>query len=135
LLRDAGVSVAFGNDAAYGFCVHSRPVDELLAMARAGMSAAEVLAAATTGAAALLACDDRGALAPGQRADLIVAAGDARTDLACLERVDLVVASGRVVPSDVRAATRRALAARLAVARGVADTATGAAARAFASVG
>jgi imidazolonepropionase-like amidohydrolase len=97
LLRDAGVPIGFGTDSAYGFCVHGRPQDELHALHRAGLSAVECLRAATAGAAALLARRDRGVVAPGARADLLIVDGDPTTDLAAIERVRAVVAAGVVV--------------------------------------
>ena len=97
LLRDAGVPIAFGNDASYGFSLVARPVDELAAMQRAGMDAGACLRAATTGAARLLGCDDRGALVEGKRADLLVVDRRAREDVAALEApVEVVVAGERL---------------------------------------
>ncbi|HVY48119.1 MAG TPA: amidohydrolase family protein, partial [Minicystis sp.] len=78
LLRDAGVPIVFGNDASYGFSLVARPVDELGAMQRAGMPPEACLRAATSAAAALLRCDDRGTLAVGKRADVVVADARAR---------------------------------------------------------
>jgi imidazolonepropionase-like amidohydrolase len=123
LLRDAGVPFGFGNDAAFGFCVHRRPVDELLAMQRAGMSQAECLQAATVGAARLLGCPDRGRLAAGQRADLIVVDGDPSRDLASMEHVSTVIVGGRVVPLEGRARPRT----RATIATGLARSAAAAA--------
>ncbi|MBI5480583.1 MAG: amidohydrolase family protein [Deltaproteobacteria bacterium] len=144
LLRDAGVPLGFGTDAAYGFCLHGRPQDELYAMHRAGLGAVECLRAATGGAAALLGRRDRGVLAPGARADLLVVDGDPTSDLAAIERVRAVVAAGRVVVgTGGRAATgpgtsdgpvaraARDLATRVAVARGLLATVAAGAKRAL----
>jgi imidazolonepropionase-like amidohydrolase len=95
LLRDAGVPIAFGNDASYGFSLVARPVDELAAMQRAGMDATACLRAATTGAAALLGCGDRGAVAQGKRADLLVVDRRVRNDVAALETPLHVVVAGK----------------------------------------
>jgi imidazolonepropionase-like amidohydrolase len=97
LLKEAGVRIAFGNDAAYGMCVHHRPLDELLAMHRSGMSAAECLRSATSEAAALLGLSDRGLLEEGRRADLLVVNGDLERDLSALENVRQVFVAGRAV--------------------------------------
>lgn len=97
LLTESGIPVVFGNDAAYGFSAHARPVDEILAMHRAGMGTVECLRAATSHAAALLGCKDRGMLRAGKRADLLVVRGDLEVDLTSLERVHSVIAAGRKV--------------------------------------
>ena len=116
----------FGPDSAYGFCVHGRPQDELYAMHRAGLGAVECLRAATSGAAAILGRRDRGVIAPGARADLLIVDGDPTSELAAIERVRAVVAAGCVVAGGVgdgafdRAA--RELATRAAVARGLVGT-------------
>ena len=129
LLRDAGVPFGFGTDAAYGFCVHGRPQDELFALHRAGLSAVECLRAATSGAAALLARRDRGVIAPGARADLLLVDGDPTSDLAAIERVRAVVAGGVVVHGDAQGAggrrfdrTVRDLGTRASIARGLLAT-------------
>jgi imidazolonepropionase-like amidohydrolase len=123
LLADAGVPFGFGNDAAFGYCVHARPVDELAAMQRAGLSAAACLHAATAGAARLLGCPDRGRLAPGQRADLIAVDGDPSRDLASMERISSVFVAGQKIPARTRSSAR----ARAAIVGGLARTAVQAA--------
>jgi imidazolonepropionase-like amidohydrolase len=94
LLRDAGVPIAFGNDASYGFSLVARPVDELTAMQRAGMGPGACLRAATTGAAGLLGCGDRGALVVGKRGDLLVVDRRVREDVAALDAPLHVVVAG-----------------------------------------
>jgi imidazolonepropionase-like amidohydrolase len=62
-----------------------------------GMSPAEALAAATTGAARLLGMENEiGRIAPGLSADLIAVDGDPLADVRVLERVRFVMARGRV---------------------------------------
>jgi imidazolonepropionase-like amidohydrolase len=79
---EAGVKIAMGTDSGVG--PHGTNLEELPLMEAAGMSPGQVLAAATSSAAALLGCDDElGRLAPGFRADLVVVSGDAY-DLAAL---------------------------------------------------
>ncbi len=122
LLRDAGVPIAFGNDANYGFALVARPADELGAMQRAGLSAAECLAAATSGGADLLGLGDRGRIREGARADLVVVDAEAARAASAVERVHAVVAAGRRVPvgaPDPLRSGRRAL----GVLRGLAATA------------
>ena len=123
LLRDAGVPISFGNDAAYGFCVHARPFDELYAMQRSGMSVAACLSAATVGAARLLDLDDRGTLEVGQRADLLVVPADLERDLTTMERIAMVFRGGHIV-DNAGWLDRAATLARTtgAVARGLAAT-------------
>ncbi|MFI0418902.1 amidohydrolase family protein [Spongiactinospora sp. 9N601] len=71
----AGVKIAMGTDS--GVTPHGENLTELQLMAQAGMSPADVLVAATSSAAELLGvADDRGTIAPGKRADLVVVDGD-----------------------------------------------------------
>ncbi|MEA3061473.1 MAG: hypothetical protein QOJ94_1254, partial [Sphingomonadales bacterium] len=64
-----------------------------------GMSPAEALATATTGAARLLGMENEiGRLAPGYSADLIAVSGDPLTDVRVLEHVEFVMVKGRVIP-------------------------------------
>ncbi|MDT8914168.1 amidohydrolase family protein [Amycolatopsis sp. PS_44_ISF1] len=71
----AGVRVAMGTDSGVG--PHGSNLEELELMRSCGMSASDVLVAATSSAANLLGLDgDLGRLAPGHRADLVVVAGD-----------------------------------------------------------
>ncbi len=97
LLHDAGVPFAFGSDGPFGFSVIGRPVDELTIWERAGLSRLECLRYATKGSAVLLGLDDRGTVAPGRRADLVVVDGDPRKDLATLRRPSTVIRAGRAV--------------------------------------
>lgn len=106
LMRDAGVPLSFGNDAAYGLCVHGRPVDELAALTRAGLTPAEALTTATSRAAALLGLDDRGRLAPGTLADLVCVDRRVLQDVRAIEGVRWVVLGGEVVPSDLASLAR-----------------------------
>lgn len=120
LLADAGVPIAFGDDTPYGYATLAAPRAELEAMHRAGLSVEACLRAATHEAARLLGLVDRGALAPGQRADLLVLAGDATRDLAALDRPRAVLAQGHLVGAPGPLRTSRTM---LAVARGLAATA------------
>jgi imidazolonepropionase-like amidohydrolase len=53
----------------------------------------------TATAAEAVGLTDRGTVAAGRRADLVVVEGDPLTDLACLERVRAVLKAGRWVSS------------------------------------
>jgi imidazolonepropionase-like amidohydrolase len=92
----AGVKVAMGTDS--GVTPHGRNLAELELMAKGGMAPGQVLAAATSSAAALLGLDgELGTLEPGKRADLVVVDGDP-FELATLpDRVAAVVQDGRLV--------------------------------------
>ena len=58
------------------------------------LTPAEILQAVTATAARALGLGDRGILAPGKRADLIVVEGDPSKDLACLARIRAVLKNG-----------------------------------------
>jgi imidazolonepropionase-like amidohydrolase len=81
-LRRAGVPVLAGTDAtpfapAHGAGMHR----ELELLTRAGFTNEEVLAAATSVPARHFGLTDRGRIAPGLRADLVLVAGDPTTDI------------------------------------------------------
>jgi len=72
--------------------------DELAAWEAAGIPSAEVLALATRGAAEILGlAGERGTLAPGKVADVVVVAGDPRQGVAALRAPELVVVRGFVL--------------------------------------
>jgi imidazolonepropionase-like amidohydrolase len=93
--RAAGVPIVFGTDA--GVYQHGRNAGEFaLLVERVGMSPAEALASATTGAARLLGMENEiGRIAPGYSADLVAVAGDPLADVDALERVEFVMVRGR----------------------------------------
>lgn len=62
-----------------------------------GRTPVEVLRLATSRSAELLGLDDRGVLAPGRLADIVVVEGDPTRDLAALRRVRYVIKGGEVV--------------------------------------
>jgi len=122
LLRDAGVPIAFGNDASYGFSLVARPVDELGAMQRAGMDAEACLRAATSGSARLLGRKDRGVLEAGARADLLVVDARVRADVTAIDPPREVIAGGERLGQTPSSG----LATGLAFLGGIARTAAGA---------
>lgn len=97
LAHDAGVPVVFGTDAAV--YPHGRNAGEFTQLVRyAGMTPAQAIAAATTGAAHLLGLDSEvGRIAPGLSADLIAVDGDPLTDVTRLEHVEFVMVRGRAL--------------------------------------
>lgn len=104
LLADAGVPIVFGNDAAYGFSLVARPVDELSAMQRAGLSAAACLRAATLESSRVMALTDRGQIAAGLRADLIAVPARAADDVTAVGEPRWVMKAGRRVPGSASVA-------------------------------
>ncbi|WP_445257981.1 amidohydrolase family protein [Nocardioides aurantiacus] len=92
----AGVRIAMGTDCGVG--PHGTNLEELGLMAAAGLGPVDALHAATGSAAALLGVDDdRGTLAPGKRADLVVVDGDPDDLEGVRERVRSVHLDGREV--------------------------------------
>jgi imidazolonepropionase-like amidohydrolase len=98
LARAAGVPVIFGTDA--GVYEHGRNAGEFVHYVDlVGMSPAEALATATTGAAKLLGLErEIGRVAPGYSADLIAVSGDPLKDVRVLQHVDYVMVKGRTIP-------------------------------------
>ena len=95
--RAAGVPVVFGTDAAV--YEHGRNAQEFAQLVElVGMSPAEAIASATTGAARLLGLENEiGRIAPGYSADLIAVSGDPLENVRVLEKVDYVMVRGREI--------------------------------------
>jgi imidazolonepropionase-like amidohydrolase len=87
------VPVYTGTDAG-GFVAHGRIVDEIVALTGIGLDATRVLRAATMQARTWLAA---GALADGDRADMLVLTDDPRADLDVLRSPAAVVVGGAVL--------------------------------------
>jgi len=66
-------------------------------MARAGMIAADVLIAATSGNARIFGLSDRGQVKPGLLADLIAVEGDPARDISAVRKVRMVMKGGVIV--------------------------------------
>jgi len=94
----AGIPVVMGTDAGNPLTLHGPSVyAELEAMQAAGMSAAQVVVAATRDAARALGRGDRfGTLETGKAADLLVLGADPAVDVAAFRRLELVVRGGEV---------------------------------------
>ena len=94
---EAGVRIIAGTDAGIDNTPHHQYAGGLAAMVSLlGFSPADVIAMATTEAAAALGLGAvTGRLAPGYEADLIVVDGDPLADIAALGRLRRVVARGR----------------------------------------
>ncbi len=90
----AGVKVAFGTDT--GVSKHGDNATEFALLVRNGLTPAQAIAAATSGAADLLGRDDIGTLAPGKTADIIAVRGSPLEDVSQLTHVDFVMHRGVV---------------------------------------
>jgi imidazolonepropionase-like amidohydrolase len=91
-----GVRIIAGTDAGIDNNPHHQYIGGLEYLVALGFEPGEVLAMATTEAAAALGVDAiTGRLAPGYDADLIVVDGDPRADIAVLGRLRRVITRGR----------------------------------------
>jgi imidazolonepropionase-like amidohydrolase len=95
LAMKAGVTICMGGDV--GVYAHGENWREMDAMARAGMPAAEVLIAATSGNARIFHLTDRGAVKPGLLADLVAVDGDPTRDILAVRNVRLVIKGGELI--------------------------------------
>ena len=95
----AGVPILAGTDGLAGFTLQR----ELELYVKAGMTPAQALQVATwNGAKYSRVLEDRGSIAVGKRADLILVDGDPTTSIADIRKVALVIKSGVAhYPSDV----------------------------------
>lgn len=103
-LHAAGVTILAGTDAlnpgtAHGVSMHG----ELALLVRAGLDPGEALAAATSLPAQRFGLDDRGRIAPGMRADLLLVEGDPLADIAATRAIASVWKNGYRVERDPRA--------------------------------
>lgn len=95
--RSFGVPIIAGADNVY-LEFSPRYSQELLALARVGLSPDEVLRAATSESAKCLGLADRtGSVTPGLEADLLVIEGDPLDDLTRLDKPVMVFVAGRLV--------------------------------------
>ena len=95
LALKAGVKLCMGGDV--GVFAHGENAREMLLMAKAGMTNAAVLTAATAGNARHFGLADRGRIAPGLLADLVAVPGDPVQDLAMITQIGFVMKGGVVV--------------------------------------
>ena len=95
-MHEMGVRLIAGTDAGIDNTPHHQYVGGLQYFVTLGFRPADVLAMATTEAAAALGVDAiTGRLAPGFDADVIVVDGDPSTDIAALGKLQRVIARGR----------------------------------------
>jgi imidazolonepropionase-like amidohydrolase len=101
-VRDAGIPIAMGTDAGNPLTLHGASVfAEMEAMQAAGMSAMEVLMAATReGARAMGKLDRWGTVEAGKEADLVVLDADPSQDIRNFRKIRYVVKGGVVRSRD-----------------------------------
>lgn len=98
-LFDAGVRIGFGTDSGAmplriaGFAEHH----ELALLVEAGLTPLQAIDTATRNAAALLGLEDRGVIAPGKLADLLVVDGNPAEHIEDIDRIASVWHRGRRV--------------------------------------
>src|SRR5690348_14678638 len=96
----AGVPICMGGDV--GVFAHGKNWLEMEAMQHAGMPAAQVMIAATSGNARIFHLADRGQMKPGLLADLVAVDGDPTRDVAAVEHILLVMKGGAIVVRNPR---------------------------------
>ncbi len=95
-VHNAGVQLVFGTDG--GVLPHGQNALEFVALGRAGVSALDMLRAATVNAASAFGiADSVGVIAANKVADIIAVEGDPLTDVTALQRVRFVMSRGRIV--------------------------------------
>lgn len=101
-LYDAGIPIIPGTDALAGYTLHH----ELALYERAGIPAREVLRMATLTSAHVIGVDgQRGVIAPGRIADMILVQGNPSERIADLDKIEVVIKSGRLFdPSKIEQA-------------------------------
>ena len=95
LAMKSGVKICMGGDV--GVFTHGENWREMEAMQRAGMPAADVMIAATSGNASIFHLTDRGEVKPGLLADLVGVAGDPMRDVKAVRNVRFVMKGGEIV--------------------------------------
>lgn len=98
-LHQNGLRLLAGTDAsspgtAHGVSLH----DELDLLVQAGLSPTAALAAATSAPAAVFGLTDRGDIAPGMRADLLLVASDPEHDITATRTIEQVWRAGHSAP-------------------------------------
>jgi imidazolonepropionase-like amidohydrolase len=94
-LHSAGVPIVAGVDAGgFGAANGASLLAELAYLTRAGLTPQQALAAATSRPARHFRLGDRGRIAPGLRADLVLVNGDPTRDITALRDVDRVWKNG-----------------------------------------
>ncbi|WP_444846294.1 amidohydrolase family protein [Duganella caerulea] len=102
IMYKAGVPIVAGTDDIAGFTLHS----ELALLVKAGLTPAQALQVATrNGARYTRTSNDRGSIAAGKLADLVLVDGDPTKDIADVRKVAAVITRGYVIyPREIDAA-------------------------------
>jgi imidazolonepropionase-like amidohydrolase len=96
-LHDAGVPIALGTDAGMPGTPHgSSSLRELELFVRAGLTPSEALIAGTANSAKSVGHDDRGTIAPGKRADMVLIKGKPWENIADVYNVDTTFIGGKI---------------------------------------
>ncbi|MGY0633318.1 amidohydrolase family protein [Luteimonas sp. A478] len=94
-LHDAGIPVVVATDAGMTGTPHGRATSrELELLVQAGLTPRQALHAATVVAATVLGTTDRGVIAEGKRADLVLVEGAPWDDVTAMQRVQRVFLAG-----------------------------------------
>jgi len=98
-LHDAGVTLGLGTDAGMPGTPHgAATLHEMELLVRAGLTPAEALIAGTADSAKLMnLAADRGTIAPGQRADIVLIKGEPWKTIADVRNTDRVLIDGKLV--------------------------------------
>jgi hypothetical protein len=92
-IHDAGVTIIPGTDALAGYTLHH----ELELYAQAGIAPAEILRMATWTPALVMGVNkDRGVIAPGKLADMILVDGDPTKNIGDINKITTVIKGGKV---------------------------------------
>jgi imidazolonepropionase-like amidohydrolase len=105
-LHDAGVRIGFGSDSGVGMRYAGVAEHRELALSvEAGLTPLQALTLATSNAAALLKLEDRGVLAPGKLANLVVLDGDPTLDIGNSKKIHAVWHRGKQAAGPVETFT------------------------------
>jgi imidazolonepropionase-like amidohydrolase len=97
-LHAAGVTILAGTDAGNPGTTHGASLHgELALLVRAGLTPTQALAAATGDTAQRFGLSDRGRIAPGARADLVLVKGDPTRDITATRAIDTVWKNGYAI--------------------------------------
>ena len=100
-LKAAGVRILAGTDCGNPGTTHGASMHrELVLLVAAGLTPVEALAAATAQTAATFGLTDRGRIAPGLRADLVLVDGDPTVDITATRKIAGVWKQGRAIDRD-----------------------------------